>query len=142
MAFVLQTLTDVKHEHIAARRGKRRKLVWGCTRADRESFKPLLAQLELGLEDRMSTKVGLLSGGQRQRAYIAMALAQDTDIILLDEPTTHLDLNRQFELLELIREYGTVILHRHERPDGDAMGSQIGLKQLILENLPGKTEDC
>ena len=43
-----------------------------------------------------------LSGGQRQRAYLAMALAQDTDVILLDEPATHLDLSRQFELLELI----------------------------------------
>ena len=44
-----------------------------------------------------------LSGGERQRVYIAMALAQDTGIILLDEPTTYLDLGRQFELLELIR---------------------------------------
>lgn len=44
-----------------------------------------------------------LSGGQRQRAYLAMALAQDTDVILLDEPATHLDLNRQFELLERVR---------------------------------------
>lgn len=43
-----------------------------------------------------------LSGGQQQRAYIAMALAQDTELIILDEPTTHLDLNRQFELLALI----------------------------------------
>ena len=44
-----------------------------------------------------------LSGGQRQRAYLAMALAQDTDVILLDEPATHLDISRQFELLEQIR---------------------------------------
>lgn len=44
-----------------------------------------------------------LSGGQRQRAYIAMALAQDAEIILLDEPTTHLDLGRQFELLSVIQ---------------------------------------
>ena len=54
-----------------------------------------------------------LSGGQRQRAYIAMALAQDADIILLDEPTTHLDLGRQFELLKLIeklRDSGKTIL--------------------------------
>ena len=59
-----------------------------------------------------------LSGGQRQRAYIAMALAQDTDIILLDEPTTHLDLNRQFELLSLIRQLQaagkTVVMVLHD----------------------------
>ena len=56
-----------------------------------------------------------LSGGQRQRAYIAMALAQDTDIILLDEPTTHLDLGRQFELLALIRQLQkTVVVVLHD----------------------------
>lgn len=44
-----------------------------------------------------------LSGGERQRVYLAMALAQETEVILLDEPTTYLDLGRQFEVLELIR---------------------------------------
>jgi iron complex transport system ATP-binding protein len=44
-----------------------------------------------------------LSGGQRQRVYIAMVVAQDTDIILLDEPTTHLDISHQLEIIELIR---------------------------------------
>ena len=48
--------------------------------------------------------VDKLSGGQRQRAWIAMALAQDTDIICLDEPTTYLDLNHQLEILELLQE--------------------------------------
>lgn len=47
--------------------------------------------------------IAQLSGGQRQRAYIAMALAQDTDVILLDEPTTYLDVNVRFEIMELIR---------------------------------------
>ena len=59
-----------------------------------------------------------LSGGQRQRAYLAMALAQDTDVILLDEPSTHLDLSRQFELLELIRSLKdagkTIVLVLHD----------------------------
>lgn len=60
-----------------------------------------------------------LSGGQRQRAWIAMALAQDTDIILLDEPTTYLDLSHQLEVLELLRELNqeqgkTVALVIHE----------------------------
>lgn len=48
--------------------------------------------------------VDSLSGGQRQKVYIALALAQDTDIILLDEPTTYLDLNHQLEVLELLKE--------------------------------------
>lgn len=59
-----------------------------------------------------------LSGGQQQRAYIAMALAQDTPLIILDEPATHLDLGRQFELLELIRQLRqtgkTILLVLHD----------------------------
>ena len=59
-----------------------------------------------------------LSGGERQRIYIAMALAQDTDVIFLDEPTTYLDLSRQFELLELVqslRQHGkTVVIVLHD----------------------------
>ena len=62
--------------------------------------------------------LGKLSGGQQQRAYIAMALAQDAQIIALDEPTAHLDLNHQFELLELVRKLQqvgkTVILVLHD----------------------------
>ena len=62
--------------------------------------------------------LGELSGGQLQRAYIAMALAQDAQIIALDEPTAHLDLNHQFELLELVRKLQqvgkTVILVLHD----------------------------
>ena len=59
-----------------------------------------------------------LSGGERQWVYIAMALAQDTDVVFLDEPTTYLDLSRQFELLELVqslRRYGkTVVIVLHD----------------------------
>ena len=59
-----------------------------------------------------------LSGGQRQRAYIAMALAQDAPVIALDEPTTHLDMNRQFELLEQIQKLKqagkTIVLVLHD----------------------------
>ncbi len=62
--------------------------------------------------------VNRLSGGQRQRAYIAMALAQDTDIIFLDEPTTYLDINIRFEIMELIRSLNqagkTIIMVLHD----------------------------
>ena len=62
--------------------------------------------------------LGELSGGQQQRAYIAMALAQDAQIIALDEPTAHLDLQHQFELLELVRRLQaagkTVVLVLHD----------------------------
>ena len=62
--------------------------------------------------------VNQLSGGQRQRAYIAMALAQDTDIIFLDEPTTYLDINIRFEIMELVRTLNqagkTIIMVLHD----------------------------
>ncbi|WP_067173715.1 ABC transporter ATP-binding protein [Microtetraspora niveoalba] len=57
-----------------------------------------------GLNDLAEAQVGELSGGQRQRAWIAMVLAQQTDLLLLDEPTTFLDIAHQYELLELCRE--------------------------------------
>ncbi|WP_160050231.1 ABC transporter ATP-binding protein [Nocardiopsis sp. FR4] len=67
--------------------------------------------LELtGLTELADTQVGSLSGGQRQRAWVAMVLAQDTGILLLDEPTTYLDIAHQYDLLELFAE-----LHRQGR---------------------------
>jgi iron complex transport system ATP-binding protein len=67
--------------------------------------------LELtGLADLADTQVGSLSGGQRQRAWVAMVLAQDTGILLLDEPTTYLDIAHQYDLLELFAD-----LHRQGR---------------------------
>lgn len=68
---------------------------------DREIVRRAMRQT--GIEPWAGRELRTLSGGERQRVYIAMALAQDTGIILLDEPTTYLDLGRQFELLELIR---------------------------------------
>lgn len=67
--------------------------------------------LELtGLADLADTQVGSLSGGQRQRAWVAMVLAQDTGVLLLDEPTTYLDIAHQYDLLELFAD-----LHRRGR---------------------------
>ncbi|MFL1429067.1 MULTISPECIES: ABC transporter ATP-binding protein [unclassified Nocardiopsis] len=63
-----------------------------------------------GLTDLADTRVGSLSGGQRQRAWVAMVLAQDTGVLLLDEPTTYLDIAHQYDLLELFAD-----LHRHGR---------------------------
>lgn len=64
---------------LAVRRGKRRGLRWGITKKEREQFKELLKQLDLGLEERMTSKVGLLSGGQRQALTLLMADDSETE---------------------------------------------------------------
>ena len=76
---------------LAARRGRSRGLKWGITRKEREQYRVQLAQLGLGLEDRMSAKVGLLSGGQRQAVTLLMATLQRPKLLLLDEHTAALD---------------------------------------------------
>ncbi len=86
---------------IAARRGTKRKLKWGCRKAERETYKQLLADLELGLEDRLSSKVGLLSGGQRQAVTLLMATLRRPKLLLLDEHTAALDPKTAAKVLEL-----------------------------------------
>ena len=73
------------------------------SRKDKALFREKLALLDMGLEDRMKQPVGLLSGGQRQRAFIAMVLAQDTPVVLFDEPTSFLDVSACYEVMELMR---------------------------------------
>lgn len=76
---------------LAARRGKRRGLSWGITKKEKEEYKELLKMLDLGLEDRMTSKVGLLSGGQRQALTLLMATLKKPKLLLLDEHTAALD---------------------------------------------------
>ena len=86
---------------IAARRGTRRRLIWGLPRAERESYRELLAQLGLGLENRLSAKVGLLSGGQRQAVTLLMATLRKPKLLLLDEHTAALDPKTAAKVLEI-----------------------------------------
>lgn len=76
---------------IAARRGEVRGLKWGISRDERERYKELLKEFDLGLEDRLSAKVGLLSGGQRQALTLLMATLKKPKLLLLDEHTAALD---------------------------------------------------
>ena len=76
---------------LAARRGQGRSLRPGITRAEREQYKELLKILDLGLEDRLTSKVGLLSGGQRQALTLLMATLKKPKLLLLDEHTAALD---------------------------------------------------
>ena len=86
---------------IASKRGIKRRFRWGVKKSDRKHFKELLATLDLGLESRLSTKVGLLSGGQRQAVTLLMATLNKPKLLLLDEHTAALDPKTASTVLKL-----------------------------------------
>ena len=115
---------------IAARRGQRRTLKWSITKREKEEFHELLKMLDLGLEDRMTAKVGLLSGGQRQALTLLMATLQKPKILLLDEHTAALDPKTAAKVLEisdrLIAENNlTAMMVTHNMKDAIAHGNRL-----------------
>ncbi len=127
------TATDMWVEEnmaVADRRGMRRGLRWSITAADRERYKAELAQLDLGLEDRLSTKMGLLSGGQRQAVTLLMATMKKPKLLLLDEHTAALDPKTAAKVLEitdrLITENNlTAMMVTHNMQDAIAHGNRL-----------------
>ena len=85
------TMSIEENMAIAARRGRKRGLSWGITKAERDTYREMLKTLDLGLEDRLTSKVGLLSGGQRQVLALLMATMTPIDFLILDEHTAALD---------------------------------------------------
>lgn len=115
---------------IAARRGTKRKLKWGIKRAERENYKELLSTLELGLEDRLSCKVGLLSGGQRQAVTLLMASLNSPKLLLLDEHTAALDPKTAAKVLEITDKivesnHLTTMMVTHNMKDAIAHGNRL-----------------
>jgi len=115
---------------IAARRGDRRTLRWSITRQEKEAFHDLLKILGLGLEDRMTAKVGLLSGGQRQALTLLMATLKKPKILLLDEHTAALDPKTAATVLDisdrLIAENDlTAMMVTHNMKDAIAHGNRL-----------------
>jgi len=115
---------------IAARRGAVRTLRWGITAKEKKEFRELLSVLELGLEDRMTAKVGLLSGGQRQALTLLMATLKQPKLLLLDEHTAALDPKTAAKVLEisdkLISENGlTAMMVTHNMKDAIAHGNRL-----------------
>lgn len=90
---------------LARRRGKKRGLKWGIQNDEKQEYLQKLALLELGLEERMSAKVGLLSGGQRQALTLLMATLQKPKLLLLDEHTAALDPKTAHKVLELTEQF-------------------------------------
>lgn len=126
---------------LAYRRGQRRTLRWGISAQERELYRGLLAQLRLGLEDRMSAKVGLLSGGQRQALTLLMATLKRPKLLLLDEHTAALDPKTAAKVLELSDQFIqeghlTTLMVTHNMRDAIKHGNRLIMMydgQIILD---------
>ncbi len=115
---------------LAARRGKLRGLAQGITKAERETYKELLATLDLGLENRITSKVGLLSGGQRQAVTLLMASLKKPKLLLLDEHTAALDPKTAAKVLETTdkivnHDNLTTLMITHNMKDAIAHGNRL-----------------
>ena len=115
---------------LAARRGEKRALRWGIKKSEREQFRELLKPLDLGLEDRLTAKVGLLSGGQRQALTLLMASLKKPKVLLLDEHTAALDPKTAAKVLELsdriVSEHRlTTLMVTHNMKDAIAHGNRL-----------------
>lgn len=158
------TAADMEIEEnlaLAARRGHSRGLGWGITKKEKDEFREMLKILDLGLEDRMTAKVGLLSGGQRQALTLLMATLQKPKVLLLDEHTAALDPKTAAKVLEtterIINEnHLTTMMVTHNMRDAIEHGNRLIMmnegkiildiggeekKQLTIEELLHKFEE-
>ena len=115
---------------LAKRRGKRRTLRPGITKAERDEYRDLLRLLDLGLEDRLTSKVGLLSGGQRQALTLLMASLVKPKLLLLDEHTAALDPKTAAKVLDATekivqRDHLTTLMITHNMRDAIAHGNRL-----------------
>lgn len=120
----------IENMAIAARRGMSRGLGWAVKPSQKAEFKRQLERLDLGLESRLSSKVGLLSGGQRQALTLLMATLQKPKLLLLDEHTAALDPKTAKKVLELSDEivttdHITTIMITHNMKDAIKYGNRL-----------------
>ena len=115
---------------LAARRGRSRTLRPGITRDERDHYRETLKILDLGLEDRLTSKVGLLSGGQRQALTLLMAALRKPDLLLLDEHTAALDPKTAAKVLEATerivqKDHLTTLMITHNMKDAIVHGNRL-----------------
>ena len=113
---------------LAARRGKSRGLRWGITKTEREDYIQRLKILDLGLEERLTSKVGLLSGGQRQALTLLMATLIKPQLLLLDEHTAALDPKTAAKVLDatdrlVAKDHLTTLMITHNMKDAISHGN-------------------
>lgn len=130
---MLGTAADMEIQEnlaLALRRGQKRGLGWGIKSEEKAIYHEQLKRLGLGLEDRMSSKVGLLSGGQRQALTLLMATLKKPKLLLLDEHTAALDPKTAAKVLELTNEmvtgeHLTALMVTHNMKDAIAIGNRL-----------------
>ncbi len=120
----------VENMALASRRGEKRGLRWGVPKKDVERYRQMLQTLDLGLEDRLTTKVGLLSGGQRQALTLLMATLRKPKLLLLDEHTAALDPKTAAKVLEATqrivqKDHLTTLMITHNMRDAIAYGNRL-----------------
>lgn len=147
---------------LAKRRGKPRGLAWGVTKEEKKEYYDLVKTLNLGLEKRLTTKMGLLSGGQRQAITLLMATLQKPKLLLLDEHTAALDPATSAKVLKLTNDIIneqklTAMMVTHNMKDAIDVGNRLIMmyngriiydvkgeekKQLTVEALLKKFEEA
>ena len=139
------TMSIEENMAIAARRGKTRRLTWGITKAERDTYREMLKTLNLGLEDRLTSKVGLLSGGQRQAITLLMASIQKPKLLLLDEHTAALDPKTAAKVLEIsdkiiAENHLTAMMVTHNMRDAIAHGNRLIMMHegKVILNIAGE----
>mgnify|MGYP000768426355 CR=1 FL=1 len=139
------TMSIEENMAIAARRGRKRGLSWGITKAERDTYREMLKTLDLGLEDRLTSKVGLLSGGQRQAITLLMASIQKPKLLLLDEHTAALDPKTAAKVLEISDKiisdnHLTAMMVTHNMKDAIVHGNRLIMMHegKVILNISGE----
>ena len=139
------TMEIIENLALAARRGQHRGLKWGVTKSEKKKYREMLAKLDLGLEDRMTSKVGLLSGGQRQALTLLMATIKKPKLLLLDEHTAALDPKTAAKVLELSDKiiadnHLTAMMVTHNMKDAILHGNRLIMMHegKVILNIAGE----
>ena len=139
------TMSIEENMAIAARRGEKRGLSWGITHQERDTYREILKALDLGLEDRLTSKVGLLSGGQRQAITLLMASIKKPKLLLLDEHTAALDPKTAAKVLEIsdkiiAENHLTAMMVTHNMKDAIVHGNRLIMMHegKVILNISGE----
>ena len=139
------TMSIEENMAIAARRGEKRGLSWGITHQERDTYREMLKTLDLGLEDRLTSKVGLLSGGQRQAITLLMASIKKPKLLLLYEHTAALDPKTAAKVLEIsdkiiAENHLTAMMVTHNMKDAIVHGNRLIMMHegKVILNISGE----